>query len=220
MMACMTKAASSSGYSISGGVLIGSLRVGRGQFASPDGVAGHLYGFPVEAEAAGAERDDVKEPAGHHQVLVEVDHVVRISGRQMHAKGSAEADKDQQGSGPSRVETREQCQTAEEMHQYRDPDGDIGRRYVNAGEILRRAARITQLDNAIPHEKARHQQSCERQQKGFASHSAAPFRIWAMWMHLIGTPMRSAQPCWCIRQELSAETMYSAPAREWSVTLS
>ena len=67
--------------------------------------------------------------------------------------------------------------------------------------------------DAVPDEQARHQQSCERQQKGFAVHSAAPFRIWAMWMNLIGTPMRSAQPCWCIRQELSAETMYSAPAR-------
>src|SRR5215469_4400155 len=138
----------------------------------------------------------------------------------MHTEGSAEADKDKQGSGPSGVETCKQCQAAEQMHQYRDPDGDIGRRYVNAGEILRRAARIAQLDNAIPHEQARHQQSRERQQKGFACHSVAPFRIWAMWMNLIGTPMRSAQPCWCIRQELSAETMYSAPARAWSVTLS
>ena len=34
-----------------------------------------------------------------------------------------------------------------------------------------------------------------------------------MWMNFIGTPMRSAQPCWCIMQEVSAETMYSAPAR-------
>ena len=33
-----------------------------------------------------------------------------------------------------------------------------------------------------------------------------------MWMNLMGTPMRSAQPRWCIRQELSAETMYSAGA--------
>ena len=81
----------------------------------------------------------------------------------MHAKGSAEADKDQQGSGPSRVETREQCQTAEEMHQYRDPDGDIGRRYVNAGEILRRSVWIAQHDDAVPDEQARHQQSGEGQ---------------------------------------------------------
>jgi hypothetical protein len=33
-----------------------------------------------------------------------------------------------------------------------------------------------------------------------------------MWMNLMGTPMRSAQPSWCIRQELSADTMYSAGA--------
>jgi hypothetical protein len=45
------------------------------------------------------------------------------------------------------------------------------------------------------------------------AHALAPFRTWAMWINLIGTPMRSAQPRWCIRQELSAETMYSAPAR-------
>ena len=45
------------------------------------------------------------------------------------------------------------------------------------------------------------------------AHALAPFRIWAIWMNLIGTPIRSAQPCWCIRQEVSADTMYSAPAR-------
>src|SRR5271169_2891453 len=44
-------------------------------------------------------------------------------------------------------------------------------------------------------------------------HALAPFRICAMWMNLMGTPMRSAQPCWCIRHDVSAETMYSAPAR-------
>jgi hypothetical protein len=27
-----------------------------------------------------------------------------------------------------------------------------------------------------------------------ATHAKAPLRIWAMWMNLIGTPMRSAQP--------------------------
>ncbi len=30
---------------------------------------------------------------------------------------------------------------------------------------------------------------------GVAAHALAPLRIWAMWMNLIGTPMRSAQPC-------------------------
>src|SRR6202040_4329583 len=109
----------------------------------------------------------------------------------MHAKSSAEADQGKQSSGPSGVETRKQRQAAEQMHQYRDPDRDIGRRYVNTGEILRRAAWIAQLHDAIPHEQARHQQSCERQQKGFAVHSAAPFRIWAMWMNLIGNARRS-----------------------------
>ena len=30
---------------------------------------------------------------------------------------------------------------------------------------------------------------------GVRAHALAPFRIWAMWMNFIGTPMRSAQPC-------------------------
>ena len=57
-------------------------------------------------------------------------------------------------------------------------------------------------------------------QDGIVAHAAAAFRICAMWMNLSGTPIRSAQPFWCIRQELSADTMYSAPARAWSATLS
>jgi hypothetical protein len=28
-----------------------------------------------------------------------------------------------------------------------------------------------------------------------SAHALAPFRIAAMWMNFIGTPMRSAQPC-------------------------
>src|SRR4029450_9845980 len=39
-------------------------------------------------------------------------------------------------------------------------------------------------------------------------------------MNLIGRPRRSAQPFWCIMQDMSADTMYSAPARRWSLTLS
>ena len=55
-------------------------------------VTRYLSGFPVEAEGAGTESDDVKEPTGHHQILVEVYHVVLISGRQVHAKSGAQAD--------------------------------------------------------------------------------------------------------------------------------
>src|SRR5262249_32334446 len=106
--------------------------------------AQHLGDLPVEAEAAGAEGDDVEEPAGHRQVLVEMDHVVLISSRQMHAKGSAKANQGKQSGGPSAAETREQRQTAEQMDWYRDPDRDIRRRYVNAREILDRTARIAQ----------------------------------------------------------------------------
>jgi hypothetical protein len=75
----------------------------------------HLCGFPVEAEAARPESDDVKEPTGHHQILIEIDHIGLISGRQMHAKSSAEADKSKQSSGPSGVETCKQRQAAEQI---------------------------------------------------------------------------------------------------------
>jgi hypothetical protein len=37
-----------------------------------------------------------------------MDHVILISGRQMHAKSGAQADKGKQRSGPSAVKTREQ----------------------------------------------------------------------------------------------------------------
>ena len=78
-------------------------------------LAEHLRGFPVETEAAGAEDDDVEEPAGHHQVLVEVDHVALISGRQMHAKSSNKADEGEQSGRPSGVEAHQQGQAAEQV---------------------------------------------------------------------------------------------------------
>src|SRR6516165_3804500 len=112
----------------------------------PDMVTRYLSGFSVEADGAGTEADDVKEPAGHHQVLVEVYHVVLISGRQMHAKSSAKADQGKQSSGPPAVETDEQ------MHRHRDPDGDAWGGYMNTGEVLRRAAWIAQHNDAIPDE--------------------------------------------------------------------
>ena len=39
------------------------------------------------------------------------------------------------------------------------------------------------------------------------AHAAAPFRICAIWMNLMGRLSRSAQPRWCMRHELSAETI-------------
>jgi hypothetical protein len=133
--------------------------------------------FSVEAEAAGTEGDDVEEPAGHHQVLVEMDHVVLISRRQMHATSSAQADKGEQSGRPSGIESHQQGQAAEQVDWYRGPDRNIGCRHVNAGEILRCAAWIAQHDDAVPDEQARHQQSCEGQQEGFTAHSAAPFKM-------------------------------------------
>ena len=88
--------------------------------------ANTLPGLAVDADGTSAEGYHVEEPTRHHQILVEMDHVVLISGRQMHAKRSAEADKGKQSSGPSAVKTREQRQAAEQMHQYRDPNRDTG----------------------------------------------------------------------------------------------
>src|SRR4029453_4207877 len=42
---------------------------------------------------------------------------------------------------------------------------------------------------------------------GEMAHAPAPFRICEIWMNFMGTLSRSAQPRWCMRQELSAETM-------------
>ncbi|GAA0210620.1 hypothetical protein GCM10009081_26490 [Brevundimonas nasdae] len=39
-----------------------------------------------------------------------------------------------------------------------------------------------------------------------SAHAASPFRIWAMWRNWSGSPSRSAHPCWCSMQLLSAET--------------
>src|SRR5262249_13374801 len=66
------------------------------------------------------------------------------------------------------------------MNRYRDPDRNKGLGYMNAGEILRGAARIAQLDDAVPDEQARHQQSRERWQEGCPAHAMAPFRIYGI----------------------------------------
>jgi len=101
---------------------------------------------------------------------------------------------------------------------------DLGAARLRLGPRAQRLrSRLGMIETAaVPHDCfgiERGQQLGVQHRVAFA-HALAPFRIWATWMNLIGTPMRSAQPCWCIRQELSAETMYSAPARAWSVTLS
>ena len=45
-----------------------------------------------------------------------MDHIVWISGRQMHAKGGAQADEGQQSSGPTAIKARQQRQAAKQMH--------------------------------------------------------------------------------------------------------
>src|SRR5262249_19872174 len=46
-----------------------------------------------------------------------------------------------------------------------------------------------------------------------ACHSGPPFRIWAMWITFIASFKLSSTPFMCIRQDMSAEAMYSAPWR-------
>jgi hypothetical protein len=94
----------------------------------------------------------------------------------MHAKGGAQADEGQQSSGPTAVETRQQRQAPDQMGRYRDPHHDTGRGHVHGGKKFRGADRITQLEDAVPHEQARHQQSGQRRQKDFAAHELAPFK--------------------------------------------
>src|SRR5258708_7190412 len=45
------------------------------------------------------------------------------------------------------------------------------------------------------------------------AHRGPPFRISAMWMTFIGNFRRSITPFICIRQDMSAEAMYSTPWR-------
>src|SRR6516162_7322163 len=111
---------------------------------------GFLSGFPVQAHAASTVDDHVKKPAGHHQILVEMDHVALVADRKMDAKGGAHAEKSKQSSGPPGIEAHEQCSSAEYMDQHRDPDRNAGNRYMHFGEILCRGARVPQLQNAIP----------------------------------------------------------------------
>src|SRR6185437_2145041 len=109
-----------------------------------------LFGFPVNAHAAGTENDDVEEPTGHRQVLVEMDHVGSIADRQMHAEGGAQTEKNEQRGSPPRLEAGQQRQTADEMDRNGDPDGNVGNRYVYAGKILDCAGGISGLHDAVP----------------------------------------------------------------------
>src|SRR5882757_5147037 len=53
------------------------------------------------------------------------------------------------------------------MENDRNPHRRIGNWYVDVRKILCRPARITQLEDAVPDEQARHQQACKRRQVGF-----------------------------------------------------
>src|SRR6516165_1569807 len=41
-------------------------------------------------------------------------------------------------------------------------------------------------------------------------HARLPLSIWAIWMKRRSRPRRAAQPFWCMRHDISAETIYSA----------
>src|SRR6478736_4140546 len=53
------------------------------------------------------------------------------------------------------------------MENDRNPDRDIGNWHVDVRKILCRPGRIAQLEDAVPDEKARHQQARKRRQVGF-----------------------------------------------------
>src|SRR4029077_13343566 len=53
------------------------------------------------------------------------------------------------------------------MENDRNPNRHIGNWNVDVGKILCRPARIAQLEDAVPDEKARHQQARKRRQVGF-----------------------------------------------------
>src|SRR3974390_2352650 len=53
------------------------------------------------------------------------------------------------------------------MENDRNPNRHIGNWYVDVREILCRPARIAQLEDAVPDEKARHQHARKRRQVGF-----------------------------------------------------
>src|ERR1700729_3215566 len=84
-----------------------------------------LFGLLVDAHAARAVGDDVEEAPRHHQILVEIYHVSLIADRQMHTKGGAEAEQNEQGSSPPCLEADKERQAAEEMDGDRDPDGHV-----------------------------------------------------------------------------------------------
>src|SRR6202034_4150437 len=122
----------------------------------------------VDADGAGTETDDVEEATRHHQILVEIDHVVEVSRPQMHAESGPEAEQRENCRGPSGLETHDDRRTAENMDCDGNPDRDLRSRYVHAGEILSGACRIAQLQDAVPDEEAGHQQARKRKQIGFA----------------------------------------------------
>ena len=123
-----------------------------------------LFGLPVDADATGAVSDDIEEPTRHHQILVEIYQVSLIADRQMHAKSGAEAEKNEQGRRPSRLEAKEERQAAEQMDGDGDPDSHLGNRHVDAGKILGSGGWVPELQNAVPNKEARHQNTCEWEQ--------------------------------------------------------
>jgi hypothetical protein len=132
-------------------------------------------GFSVDTQAAGPINDDVKETARHRQVFVEMDHVAKISDWEMYTEGGAQADESEQPCGPPRLETDKQRQAAEDVKSARDPDSHVGKRYVDAREILGSRAWIAELNHAVPDKQTRHQQTRECKQVGLCiSHARQP----------------------------------------------
>src|SRR6266550_8245999 len=116
----------------------------------------------IDTDPAAAVGHDVNEPTCHDQVLIEMDHVRRITFRQMHAEGSPQTDKSKQGGSPTSSETQRKGKPPDQVYGDRYPDRKVWSRHVYGGEIMRCASRVLQLENTIPDKQARHQQPREQ----------------------------------------------------------
>src|SRR6266550_6295671 len=116
----------------------------------------------IETDPAAAVGHDVNEPTCHDQVLIEMDHVRRITFRQMHAEGSPQTDKSKQGGSPTSSETQKKGKAPDQVYGDRYPDRKIWNGHVHFGQVLRRAGRVPQLEKTVPNKEARHQQPRER----------------------------------------------------------
>ena len=118
----------------------------------------------IERERARPERNHIEKAAGHHEVLVEMHHILHVASRQMHAERGAETEQDQQSRGPARHKANEDRRAAKEVDGNRNPHRDLRRRNIEARQILYGAGRVAELKDAVPDKKAAQQKPRQRGQ--------------------------------------------------------